>query len=894
MATIAEALALAADLHQAGRLDEAGTLYRRILDADPDNAPALHLFGVLAAQSGAFDAAVRLIGRAIGQNAGVAEYHRHHAMALDRLGRPEEAATAWSAAADLAPGHAATLFNLGTLLDRLGRREAAAEAYGRVLAADPGHAGAANNRGLALRALGRTEEAAESFAQAGRADPGFGAAWYHRALALRALGREAGSTAALRLAVTGDPALVGAQVNLGNQAQDTGDADTAVRHYRHALRLDPGQAAAWRGLAQQLHGQGRMGEAAAAFAETIRRSGGEPILWNALGTCRLADGDAAGAVRAFAVWTVAEPADAEAQFALAVAATRSDPATAEPACRRTTRLAPLDHRPWINLALLRIRAGRSADAAAPLRAVLALQPGLAEPWGNLGHSLNGPDHAAERIAAYRHALLLHRDDPVVSHGLAIDRQELGWIGAALAGHRRTLALEPAHVYAWSNLAVLSRILGDARAAIAAHRHALTAEPDDAAAHRSLLTTTLYAPDWTEAMRDAERRRFAERHARPVVTPAPANPAEPARRLRVGYLSADLREHPVARNLEPFLANHDHRGFEITVYANVARPDAVTGCFRSHADRWRSVVGLDDAALAQTIRADGIDVLVIVAGGFDDNRPLVAVHRPAPVQVSLYDGASSGLPAMDALLTDRVMTPRNGVERFTERPVRLPTLFAYSPIADAPDPGPPPCRSRGGVTFGSFNNPAKQSDAVLALWARVLTAVPDSRLVLKYKNLYAAPELAERARRVFVAAGIDPARLLTPAAVQDRRHHLALYGGIDIALDPFPFCGATTSFEALWMGVPVVTLPGDTMMSRWSASLLSAVGLPDLIAGDPATYVRIAATLAGSPDRLSELRAGLRGRMAAASFMDGRAKARQIERVYRALWRRWCAGHSGTE
>ncbi|SMH45390.1 O-linked N-acetylglucosamine transferase family protein [Azospirillum agricola] len=903
MATIAEALAIATDHHQAGRLAEAETLYRRILEADPENPAVLHRLGVLAAQCGAFEAAADLIGQAIRHNAGIAEYHRHHAMALDRLGRTEDAAGAYAAAAELAPGHADTLFNLGVVLDRLGRRDAAAIAYGRALEADPRHAAAANNRGLALRALGRVEEAIDSFAQAGRADPGFGAAWYHRSLAQSALGRSRESAASLRLAVLGDPSLAGAHVNLANHAQEAADTDVAARHYRHALRIDPTQTGAWRGLAQELHRQGRPRDAADAFAEALRHGEGEPVLWNALGTCRLAAGDAAGAVSAFRRWSVAEPDDAEAQFALAVAAAQAEAGTgtgtdidlAETAYRRTARLLPTDHRPWVNLALLRIAAGRLAEALSPLRMVLALRPHLAEPWYNLGHTLRRLERASDGVAAYRRAIILRPDDGAAAFNRALDLQELGRIAEAADGYRHTLALDPIHVDALCSLASLVRASARYAEATAGYRRALAIQPASVASHRNLLSSILYDPGWSEAMRYAEHRRFEALHALPLYAQAkpPACDPDPGRRLRVGYLSADFREHPVARNLEPILANHDRERVHVTAYADVARPDAVTDRFRAHVQDWRSIGGLDDRTVAERIRADRIDVLVILAGRFDANRPLVAAHRPAPVQISLYDAATSGLSAIDAILTDRVMTPRHGPERFAERPIRLPTLFAYAPIADAPPVVPPPHLAHGGVTFGSFNNPAKQSDEVLALWARVLAAVPGSRLVLKYKNLYAAPALAERARRIVEAAGVDPARLLTPAAVQERQHHLALYNGVDIALDPFPFCGATTSFEALWMGVPVVTLPGGNMMSRWSASLLSAIGLPDLIAVDPDGYVRIATDLAADPARLSDLRAGLRGRMEAASFLDGRLKARQFERVYRALWRRWCARHDAT-
>lgn len=913
MATIAEALGVALDHHRNGRLAEAEVLYRRILDADPEQPDALHLLGMLAAQCGQFDTAVELIGQAIGHRPRSADFHRHHAMALDRLGRVDEAAAAYAAAAELDPGHADTLFNLGILRERQGRPGEAEASYARALEAAPGHAAAANNRGLVLRALGRTEDAAASFARAGAASPGFAAAWYHLGLALAALDRADEAAGALRRAVCADPSLTAAHINLGNILQGQGEGtggvgsgegvlDRAAAHYRHALALDAGQAAAWRGLALTLQTRGAHAEAARAFAEAVRLGAtDEPALWRALGTGRLASGDRAGAARAFAAWTLLDPGDPEAQFALGVAADRNgDVPAAEAAYRRAARIAGDDARPLTNLALLRLTRGRHADAVPALRALLTLRPDLAEPWYNLGIALRAVERPFEGIAAYRRALALRPGDGNAAYNMALDLQEVGRIEEAAAAYRRVLALDPGHVEAYCNLGSVVRASARYAEATAGYQRALALEPASVMAHRNLLSSILYDPGWTEEMRFAEHRRFEERLARPLYAGfrPHGNDPDPARRLRLGYVSSDFRNHPVGRNMEPILANHDHGRVEVFCYADIARPDEVTARYRRYADHWRDIAGMTDAAVAERIRADRIDVLIVLAGRFDNNRPLVAAHRPAPVQVSYHDGATSGLTVMDALLTDRVLTPRRGLERFTERPLRLPTLFAYFPLEDAPEPAPPPRQTSGAVTsgtvtFGSFNNPAKVSDAVLALWARVLKAVPESRLVLKYKALYSAPSLQARVRGIMAEAGLDPARVLTPAAMQERQHHLSLYRGVDIGLDPFPFCGATTTFEALYMGVPVVTLPGTNMMGRYSASLLTACGLPDLIAADEEDYVRLAARLAADPARLAELRGTLRPRILAAPFLNGRTKARHIERACRALWRRWCAAGTAT-
>jgi len=609
--------------------------------------------------------------------------------------------------------------------------------------------------------------------------------------------------------------------------------------------------------------------------------------WLHAGTTRLSAGDPAGARAAYGRALVLDPADGEAQYALGVAARRQGDADAAiAATRRAVRLRPDDPRPLANLAVLLHAAGRDADAAEAYRRMLGFAPDRAEAWHALGQSCAAVGGPAPNVPLQRRAALLDPalDAARLAHAAAL--YDLGRADEAEAAFHRVLALDPAHVESWCMLASLRRVLGRPEAGTALNRRAHRLGPGNMTAHRGLLAALLYDPSLDEAARFAEHRRLADVPA-PAARPH-ANPRDPGRRLRIGYLSSDLRAHPVARNLEPILAAHDRARFEVVCYADDARSDATTMHLRGLADGWREVAGLDDARLADLIRADGVDVLVCVAGRFDANRPLIAAHRAAPVQVSLYDGATSGLPAMDAILTDAVMTPRGGAERFTERPVRLPVLFAYRPIDGAPDPAPPPMLASGRVTFGSFNNPAKVNDAVLALWARVLNAVPESRLVLKYKAVYGAPALRRRVLAVMERHGVDPARIVLPAASQESARHLALYHGVDIGLDPFPFCGATTTFEALYMGVPVVTLPGTNMMSRWSASLLRVAGCGDLVAADAGDYVRIASALAADPDRLARLHADLRPRLLAATVLDPRRKARQVERVLRALWRRWCA------
>jgi predicted O-linked N-acetylglucosamine transferase (SPINDLY family) len=320
---------------------------------------------------------------------------------------------------------------------------------------------------------------------------------------------------------------------------------------------------------------------------------------------------------------------------------------------------------------------------------------------------------------------------------------------------------------------------------------------------------------------------------------------------------------------------------------VKRPDEVMERFKSVADGWRSIVGVTDEAAAEMIRRDEIDILVLLAGRFDDNRPLIAAYQAAPVQVSFHDPATSGLRFMDYLITDSILSPRETREQFTERLVHLPTFYVHAPLVNAPAVNLLPARGKGYVTFGSFNNPSKVNARVVALWSRVLHAVPGSRLVLKYQNIFGNVSVRQSYFDLFIAQGIEAHRLDLISASDSSEQHMARYAAIDIGLDTFPFTGSTTTFEALWMGVPVITLLGDRMVARWSGAMLKKLRLDELIAQDEAEYVKIAQGLAQDLDRLESLRASLRERVAKSPLCDEKRRTNQIEKAYRWMWAKWC-------
>jgi predicted O-linked N-acetylglucosamine transferase (SPINDLY family) len=337
---------------------------------------------------------------------------------------------------------------------------------------------------------------------------------------------------------------------------------------------------------------------------------------------------------------------------------------------------------------------------------------------------------------------------------------------------------------------------------------------------------------------------------------------------------------------PVLESHDRERFEIFCYADVAQPDAVTERLQQASDGWLRVTGLRPDAVARRIREDRIDILVDLAGHTGDNPLMVLAHRPAPVQVSwLGYPNTTGMRAVDYRLADAVVEPPGLADELsTETVVRLPHGFhCYEPPPGAPAAAPLPAPRQGHVTFGSFNDLKKTQPAVIRAWAEILNRVPGSRLLLKCSSFVDATT-RDRYAKSFAEAGADPERVRMVPRVASTEEHLGLYGKIDIGLDPFPYNGTTTTCEALWMGVPVVTLRGDRHAGRVGASLLGRVGLGDWIADTKEGYVALAVSWASRRDELAALRRELRERVARSPLRDARGLTRAIEDAYRTMWR----------
>jgi predicted O-linked N-acetylglucosamine transferase (SPINDLY family) len=592
-------------------------------------------------------------------------------------------------------------------------------------------------------------------------------------------------------------------------------------------------------------------------------------------------------------------------------------------CGRSVAIEPDNADDLCNLGEIHVRLERRREAARAFARTLALAPafGDAHRKRGLNCQLLGEFDAAE--ACYGRALALMPEKgeleilrlfaamanaPEAQIPAYIDRilaapartaEELSVRASALWGRgydreaarawTQVLALKPDAFDYWVNRGVSLASLSRYDEAVRGARRALAIKPDYSHAYTNLIFWLDFLPDRDFAADQAERRRWAEIQRKSVPPPAPhANVRDPDRRLRLGYVSSDFKGHAVAGVFGPVLRRHDRSRFELFLYSGVVREDNSTSEFRAQATEWRSTLGLSPDALADRIRADRVDILIDLSGHTAGNHLLTFLRKPAPVQVTAWGSATgTGLSEIDYFLADPVLVPEVVRGLFAEEIYDLPGAIAYGRFDGLPEVSPSPASSGEPAVYGCFNRAIKIGPASVDAWSRILSRVPGARLYLK-DRAFDQVIVRERLRDGFTARGIDADRVEF-AGSTSRAEHLDAHRRVDIALDPFPANGGVTTSEALMMGVPVVALLGSSAVSRTSASLLSAVGLPDWIAADVDGYVDIAVAWSTRIDALTALRQTLRSRYFASPVGDTDAYTRAVEAAYRDMWRRWCDG-----
>lgn len=592
---------------------------------------------------------------------------------------------------------------------------------------------------------------------------------------------------------------------------------------------------------------------------------------------------------------------------------------------RSTEINPLAYPYFYNLANMLAKQGRAEEAIENYQTAVRLKPDYAVAYNNLGLTLRKQGRRAEAKLCFEKATKGKPRYADPFYNLSIEQKLQGDVVNAVAACREAIGIRPAyaeahfslaHTYAllqrplesisayresirlqpesalsFNNMGAELLKLGRVEEAVAAFQEALRIDPINAHSQGNLLLATCYASSdpaktWAQAV-EWERKIGAPLRCDAQSYP---NQADPDRRLRIGYVSADFREHAAAYWLEPLLAKHQHQDFEVFCYSNSSNSlnDAVTDRLKGFADVWIECASLSDDALAAQIRQDGIDVLVDLSGHTDGNRLLVFARQPAPVQLSWFGfPASTGLKTMHYRLSDAVLDPPGESERYySEKLVRLSRFYAaFTPDPCTPAVGKAPLERNGFVTFASLNSLAKITPSMLSLWAEILTGAPDSRLILQAAGLD-GDELQQQIHKFFMERGVAKKRISLRGWI-GINDFLRIGGEADIALDPYPFNGGVTTCHALWMGLPVVTMSGKSAASRVGRSILSRMNMEGLVAETPAQYRDIALGLAMDHSQIALMRATLRDRMNSSGLLDGAALAHEVEAAYRTMWRAWC-------
>lgn len=781
---------------------------------------------------------------------------------LNMQGRDAEALIAMQEAVLLSPENSEAHHNMGLILNSLGRIADAELSFRRALEIQPDFSEAHNSLGDILAQLGRLDEAEAVYRKALHFQPDFAEAHSNLSLVLYNAGKLAEAENPLRMALSLRPELAELHCNLGKILNELGRQAAADESFCRALELDPDLAEAHCARGSILHARDRLDEAELCFRRALQI---RPVYAEAycnLGLVLVALGRLDEAEACYLQSLATSPNSVAALLSLGnCLASLGRLEEAELCYRQALRIKPDFAEAHYSLGMLFTNSGRLAEAETSFQMALQINPDYAEAYSYLGHTLAIQDRLEE----------------------------------AGANCRRALQIKPDYAHAHNNLGNVLKDLGRLDEAEASYRRALRIMPSCTEAHSNLLFSLNYdnersGVDCLEEARAYGRIVAAQTEGRLSAMPCEAVASDliedSPEILRVGLVSGDLMSHPVGYFLESVLAKLDPTRVQMIAFPTQHRTDELTARIRPHFAKWKPVGGLSDEMATRAIREEGVHVLLDLSGHTAHNRLPVFARKPAPVLATwLGYFATTGLMEMDYLIADPWTLPETEEIYFTERIWRLPEtrLCFTAPNVDVPV-SRLPALANGYVTFGCFNNLTKINDKVVELWARVLTTVANSRLFLKAKQLRDLPVRQSLVER-FAVHGVGANRLILEGPVQ-RTDYLAAYQRVDFALDPFPFAGGTTSAESLWMGVPVLTLAGDRLVSRQGVSLMMNAGLPEWIAADGDDFINRAVMHASDLENLAAIRQGLRQKVLASPLFDAPRFARNLESALWGMWDLW--------
>ncbi|MBK1647612.1 tetratricopeptide repeat protein [Rhabdochromatium marinum] len=747
------------------------------------------------------------------------------------------------------------ILNTALACHQRGELDTALVGYDAVIQAKPDLPEIHVNRGNVLQALGRPQEAIAAFDAALQLAPQDAVAHFNRGNTLRTLDRLMDALADFEAALSIRPDFFEAHLNRGIILKELARFDEALAAYDAALAIQPDFVLAHYSRGIVLTDLQRFQEALAAYDAALR------------------------------IRPDYAKAHNNRSHVLELLGRRNE---ALASCKTALQMKPDYAEAHLHLGLMLKGLDRLEEALASLDAALSLRPDCADAHYNRGLILNELGRRDDALVACDAALRIQPESAAAHYARANVLKDLGQLGDALTACDAALRLQPEFLEAHNTRGGVLMQMRQMDEAVAAFAVAANLKPDFQPAHSNRLFALHYCEQTANGAILSAARQFGAQFDQPTAGDSHPNPRQTEQRLRIGYVSGDFWRHPVGYFLQGVLPHHDPAEVEVYCYSTQAARDDLTDRLEACVHGWKTLVGLDDHAAANQIRADAIDILIDLSGHTRHNRLLVFAQRPAPVQVSWlgYFG-TTGLAAMDYILADSFVIHEGEEQLFSERVWRLPFSYLCFNASDVRVAIEPHQTSADTVTFASFNNLAKLSQCTIALWCRLLAQVPDSRLVIRDKAL-ADASVRRELQGAFFAQGIHEDRLLFESMLP-RNKYLAGYNRVDIALSPTPFGGGTTTAEALWMGVPVVALRGHTWVGRISDSILSTVGLPELVARDEEDYIAIAASLAKNAEWRAWLRTNLRSMVMKSPLGDGQRFTRDLEAAYRGMWRLWCTG-----
>ncbi len=529
--------------------------------------------------------------------------------------------------------------------------------------------------------------------------------------------------------------------------------------------------------------------------------------------------------------------------------------------------------------------GQLDEAIKSYNKVIQLNPNYAEAYGNRGNALNELGQSDEAIKNYKKAIQLKPDYADAYNNLGGALKQLGQLDEAIKNYKKAIQLKPDYVNSYINLGVALQDQGQLDKAVEIYNKAIQLNPNDADAHSNRCCVLNYFSKLTQTDIFQEHLKFEKQFGLKTLKDKQATRLNKNTRLKVGYISGDFNNHSVGYFFEPLLKSHDRNSIEIFCYYNNIKKDRSTERLIDASEHWRSIVGVNDDDLVNLIRKDNIDILVDLSGHTAKNRLTIFPYKPAPIQVTwLGYPNTTGLSSIDYRFTDEIADPAGEADELhSEDLVRLPNGFlCYQGDESVSTNKALPCSKRGYVTFGSFNNLTKMGSQVIKVWAKILLAVPDSHLLLKSKELTDS-STRSRCLKLFKQEGVSEDRLELHSWMPEKDGHLRLYDHVDMGLDPFPYNGTTTTCEALWMGVPVITMCGDRHSSRVGASILTHVGLEKFIATDIDGYINMAIEYANNIDSIKSIRTELRHNMQNSDLCNANVFTRNVEQAYQNMY-----------